>query len=47
MATVLGATAQRSHSGDENEYHYQRLKDFQPLPKPISAAEIKKTVCKT
>ncbi|WP_176514766.1 hypothetical protein [Pseudomonas faucium] len=41
-----GVTAQRDHNGDENECHYQRLKDFQQLPKPISAAEIKKTVGK-
>lgn len=41
-----GLTEQRDHNGDQDECHYQRLKDFEILPKPISAAEIKKTVGK-
>lgn len=41
-----GITEQRDHNGDAAECHYQRLKDFEILIKPISAAEIKKTVGK-
>lgn len=41
-----GVTETRIHGGFLEECHFQRLKEFEVLPKPISAAEIKKTLQK-
>ncbi len=41
-----GVTEKRIHGGFLDECHFQSLKEFVVLPKPISAAEIKKTLQK-
>ncbi|MBF8802161.1 hypothetical protein [Pseudomonas asiatica] len=41
-----GVTKKRMHDGLIDECHYQELEEFERLEKPISAAEIKKTVQK-
>jgi len=37
-----GKTLIKDHYGNKDEWHYQELKDFKILEKPISAKEIKK-----
>lgn len=39
-----GEVLVRDYGNDSGETHYQKLNDFKRLPKPLSAAEIKKTL---
>ena len=39
-----GITLKKDRHGDSDECHYQELSDFNILEKPLSAAEIKKTL---